>query len=270
MFRLKNFNTNQRGHKALYKPNEQQRMSIPARAGISAPSLPLHVEKALDAVIAARKDFEAGNSAITEETIQEMLSKIEFDASASKLNRIFLEDNDGAFDAFPLTGRIATRTSIPLPLGVLSFGVYGPQELVVHVIGADELTTTDYNVTGVYKGAYGDLDTAYIVSTAFRIPNSSAVGVSRTIGTYSYASDCRLDIKFTTMRLEPLAVDGDAMHSWKELLLPHNPGMDPETGVLEVELPNVYPGWQDYLLMGEKHQLLKGNHGSVILLKRNK
>jgi len=161
---------------------------------------------------------------------------------------------------------------MPLPLGMLSFGAYAPADLVVHVLGAEELAASGHNVVGVFKGnGYGS-DRAYVVSTAFKIPGTEAMGVSRAIGSYALSDSNRqrLEIRFHAMQIEPLEPsDAVALEAWKEALLPHNPEMDPENGTLYVSLPSTVPlGWQDYLLMGPDHQLLVGNYGSKTLLRR--
>lgn len=46
---------------------------------------------------------------------------------------------------------------------------------------------------------------------------------------------------------------------------------DPNTGVLEVDLPANNPeGWLDHLLTIDEFQLLQGNYGSRTLLQRVK
>lgn len=173
---------------------------------------------------------------------------------------------------------------------MLSFGAYHPADLLVERLTAFELAETGYRVTDVFKGpAYGQ-EQAYVICTPFKLAvpgagTGSVRGVSRAIGTYTLAAppaeethSKRLDISFHTMLLEPLLSgrknqdSGDSkaeeLAAWKSALLPHNPEMDSETGVLEVKLPKAMPGWQDYFMMGYEYQLLQGNAGSKTLLTR--
>jgi hypothetical protein len=69
--------------------------------------------------------------------------------------------------------------------------------------------------------------------------------------------------------MEPVADSPEELQRWLDLLLPHNPEMDAQTGVLEVDLPANSPeGWLDHVLMMPEYQLLYGNYGSKTLLQR--
>lgn len=197
------------------------------------------------------------------------------------MNQIFIDDNDGEFEGIPLTGQTAARLGAPLPLGLLSFGSYQPTDMIVEMLTDEQRASLpdDTNIAGVFKGKGYGQEHAYVLSTPFQIQNTNLKGVSRAIGSYSIpesssstesgpALGARMDISFHCMRLEPLVTSTEELQAWKDIFLPCNSLMDPQSGVLDVQLPTPAPGWQEYLLMGRDYQLVMGNAGSKTLLKR--
>lgn len=247
----------------------------------STVELPATLEQKLESLIAARHELEGGSTSVTEASLEDMLQEVQSMAASVGLNRIILADNDGEFQGTPLTGRTAARLSAPVPLGMLSFGAYGPADLAVEVLDSGKLASSGHRVPGVFKGSGYGQERAYVLSTAFKIPGTEVMGVSRAIATYTIGPEPkspdtpqRMDITFHTMRLEPLLPAGsseaaaECLEAWKAALLSYNPAMDAETGVLEVKLQSAPPGWQDYLLMGGQFQLVVGNAGGKTLLRR--
>lgn len=222
----------------------------------------------LDATLAA---LAAGAHADDHAALTSVLAQLESDAAAAGLATIpgAPADRDGAFDAFTLTGRTATRLAAPLPLAMLTFGTVGPEDVMVTVSSA----ATDA-VAAVERGEFYGRPDAYAVSTVFDLPvddgGGVVTGVSRAIGSYRVDGENpnRMAIEFDTIRVEPLARDRAALAAWTDALAEANPGLDPVTGVIETALPAPAPGWQDAVAVGGKWQLLRGNAGSVTLLRR--
>lgn len=230
-------------------------------AARAAPPLP----PSLDATLAA---LAAGAHADDTIALTATLAQVEADASSAGVAKVPPEsgDRDGAFDAFPLTGRTAARLSAPLPLAMLTFNTIGPPDLTVTVSPGGHP-----RVAAVERGPFYGRPNAYAVSTCFDLAlddGDIVPGVSRAIGTYEVGGEERMAIVFDTIRVEPLATDAASLAAWTDALSEANPSLDARTGVIEVTLPAPAPGWQDAVAVGGRWQLLRGNAGSLTLLRR--
>eukprot|EP00878_Enallax_costatus_P017861 GHUV01018770.1.p1 GENE.GHUV01018770.1~~GHUV01018770.1.p1 ORF type:complete len:146 (+),score=40.69 GHUV01018770.1:469-906(+) len=134
---------------------------------------------------------------------------------------------------------------------------------------------------GVYKGPQGGSEQAYVVTAPFDFVEQQSEdqeakptglkGRHLAIAEYMTVPDTpqRLIIQFKRVQLEPGNDSPDHLQRWLDTLLQHNPEMDPKTGILNVEMPQHPPeAWLDHVMMIPEYQLLKGNFGSVTLLKR--
>jgi len=226
----------------------------------------------------AQKLVELARSNATQEQLDEQASVVAKLSEAAGTNKVVQELNDGSFRGYTLTGRTAQRFRTVITLGVLSFNKYQPTDQKIRMMDDES------HPGGVYKGPEGNVQQAYVVSAPFELVEADKVGEGSTeatplgiqgmhviMGEYQQAPDNpqRLTVVFKKMQMKP-APDAD-LQPWLERLLPHNPTMDPKTGVLEVELPSNNPeGWLDHLLTIEEFQLLQGNYGSRTLLQRVK
>ncbi|GBF95790.1 hypothetical protein Rsub_08226 [Raphidocelis subcapitata] len=186
-------------------------------------------------------------------------------SAAAGADRVDPALNDGTFEGFTLAGRMTKMLSgdAPIPLSALSFGLYQPASLPVRPTGGD--------AARVFKGPRFGRDNTYVISTPLRLEEAGVEGVSHAIATYTPVSERRLEIRFQALRLEPGGGLGpDGPRRWLASLAGANPGMDRESGALEVAMPEgaLPVGWMDYLAMTEDFQLVTGNAGSTTLLRR--
>jgi len=154
-------------------------------------------------------------------------------SAAAGADRVIPELNDGAFDGFTLSGRMAKVLSgdAPVPFQMLSFGLYQPADLQVRPTGGA--------AARVFKGRRFDRSNAYVISTPLRLEDAGVSGVSHAIAAFHPVADKpqRLEIRFEALRLEPACSGGEELGAWLGALADANPAMDRATGVLEVAMP---------------------------------
>lgn len=181
-------------------------------------------------------------------------------------DRIFPDLNDGTFEGLTLSGRMTKMLSgdTPITFQMLSFGLYQPPDLKVRPTGGD--------AAAVFKGRRFGRENTYVISTPVWLEDAGVEGVSHAVATYHTVAENpqRLEVRFAALRLEPLAGSPEDLQKWLGALAGANPGMDRETGVLEVAIPQgaMPHGWMDYHAMTQDYQLVTGNAGSTTLLRR--
>jgi hypothetical protein len=247
---------------------------VPAAAKPS-PTYTLDEAKHQELLSSAMDLAQLAESGAEQSVLETHLGVLESLSEAAGVNTVFPSMNDGNFKSYTLTGRTKERTSSVITLGLLSFNAYQPASLNIKMSSSEDSI-------GVIKGPRDGVDTAYVIASPFEVVevqegddggfrSTGIKGRSLAIGEYSFTQDKpqRLGIKFTKMQLEPLAETAEELQQWIDTFTPHNPNMDPKTGVLVVPLPENSPqGFMDYLLMLPEFQLVCGNAGSKTLLKR--
>ncbi|KAI8466596.1 MAG: hypothetical protein J3K34DRAFT_56490 [Monoraphidium minutum] len=234
---------------------------VPPAAAPASQQQQQQLDGALAALAAARR------AAAPDDEIAAGIAAAQALAAAAGADAVFPDLNDGSFEGLTLSGRMVKMLSgdAPITLQALSFGLYQPGDLKVRTIGGD--------AARVFKGRRFGRENTYVISTPIRLEEAGVEGVSHAIATYHpvEGNPRRLEVRFAALRLEPSAgaAPGD-LQKWLAALAGSNPGMDPGSGALEVEIPQgaMPVGWMDYSAMTQEWQLVTGNGGSTTLLRR--
>lgn len=231
-----------------------------AAAKAAAAAASERLSAALDALLDAR------HRSAPQPDVDALIADVQSAAADAGANRVIPELNDGEFEGFTLTGRMAKMFSgnAPMTLSMLSFGLYQPGDLKVRPTGGD--------AARVFKGERFGRPNAYVISTPVVLEEAGVAGVSHAVATYHpvEGNPRRLEVRFSALRLEPNPARPDDLGKWLAALADANPGMDRATGALEVATPDgaMPHGWMDYSAMTRDYQLVTGNAGSTTLLRR--
>jgi hypothetical protein len=217
-------------------------------------------------------------SGAKQSVLDEQVQQLQAMAQAAGASGVQQEMYNGNFKGHPISGQTKARTATGtvLTLGLLSFNQYAPKDLPVAMSPSAE-------GVGVITGPFQDLPSTQVLVSTFEVMESPAAGDasdapkgtglkgrSLAIAEATPAEDNpqRLTVKFVRMQLEPVSKEPQQLKQWLDLFLPHNPTMEPTTGVLTVPMAKPAVGWNDIILVTPKYRVVRGNTGSVTVLER--